>query len=591
VVFERQSRRLEAEIRAALDLAAVLGRRLTEVALYAAIDLSPGQAAEALSRLRDEGYLREVRGDLEFRNELIRAQAYYSVAATTRLHLHRQVAALLEKHHSQKDKAIWLEIAWHYLRGADVERAYPFAIEGAEAVLAVGAPHGAEEILTSISHLDPHLQQAKKLRLLLARALIDQSKAEPALSIIEKLAVEGMSLYEQAEVAMIRAAAEFGLNRERGTKYHQIARIALESAQSTGDHQLISRALFECARAATEEGLIELVQAAENGIDELAAATNGRLLPMVVLTKAFCRVFFWNHSATAENLESFLQSKTNGANSAELGLLYSGLGIAKYFLGQFSDAHAAFLRSLEFAYKVGDDHRVSQVTSNLCALQMTQGFYQNAIVWGERSISAGEACSSPTLLTSYTNLMDPYLLTGRNDDALRCLESARRWLIPERRWKLHCAFLSEAASFALSQRNQALSLDLVSQLEVVCRGREQAVPMPGPYWKLIIFKESLIADPRRAYDLAKTVFDRFYSVCPFHCLDIAAVMSWLERRMGEGITEQTNSRLGLFDSFGAHGKRALLTLQGFLTPNPQADSVNEQGGLANARRRQERQRI
>ena len=158
---------------------------------------------------------------------------------------------------------------------------------------------------------------------------------------------------------------------------------------------------------------------------------------------------------------------------------------------------------------------------------------------------------------------------------------------------MHCAFLIEAASFALSQRNQALSLDLVSQLEVVCRGREQAVPMPGPYWKLIIFKESVIGDPRRAYELAKTIFDRFYAVCPFHCLDIAAVMSWLERRMGEGITEQTNSRLRLFDSFGAHGKRALLTLQGFLTPNAQADSVKVQipGGLANERSRQERQRI
>src|SRR5947208_14476315 len=59
-VFERQTRRLEPAIRATLDLAAVLGRRLTEVGLYAAIDLSPGQAAEALSRLRDEGYLREV---------------------------------------------------------------------------------------------------------------------------------------------------------------------------------------------------------------------------------------------------------------------------------------------------------------------------------------------------------------------------------------------------------------------------------------------------------------------------------------------------------------------------------------------------
>src|SRR2546427_11872567 len=125
-LFERQTRRLDPPIRATLDLAAVLGRRLTEVALYAAIDLSPGQAAEALSRLRDEGYLREVRGDLEFRNELIRAQAYYSVAGPARQHLHRRVAELLAQRHVDDDKAIMLEIAWHHLRGADVERAVPY---------------------------------------------------------------------------------------------------------------------------------------------------------------------------------------------------------------------------------------------------------------------------------------------------------------------------------------------------------------------------------------------------------------------------------------------------------------------------------
>src|SRR6267142_2351215 len=153
-VFERQSRRLETTIRATLDLAAVLGRRLTEVDLYAAIDLSSGQAAEALSRLREEGYLREVSGDLEFRNELIRAQAYYAVAGTTRQHLHRCVADLLVHSHPTGDKALRLEIAWHYLRGGDVSSAVPFAIEGADAMLAVGAPHGAEEILSALVDLN-----------------------------------------------------------------------------------------------------------------------------------------------------------------------------------------------------------------------------------------------------------------------------------------------------------------------------------------------------------------------------------------------------------------------------------------------------
>src|SRR5437762_1171305 len=58
-VFERQAQRLEANTRAVLDLAAVLGSRLADLSLYAAVDASPGAAGEALSRLRDGGMLRE----------------------------------------------------------------------------------------------------------------------------------------------------------------------------------------------------------------------------------------------------------------------------------------------------------------------------------------------------------------------------------------------------------------------------------------------------------------------------------------------------------------------------------------------------
>ncbi|HUC41823.1 MAG TPA: AAA family ATPase, partial [Gemmatimonadales bacterium] len=150
VVFERQTRRLEVDIRATLDVAAILGRRLMDVALYSVIEVTPGQATLALSRLREEGYLRDVSGNLEFRNELIRAQAYYTMPVSIREHLHRRIADLLAQHHTQDDTAINLEIAWHHLRGGSVDRALPFALVGAEAVLAVGAPHGAEEILSTI---------------------------------------------------------------------------------------------------------------------------------------------------------------------------------------------------------------------------------------------------------------------------------------------------------------------------------------------------------------------------------------------------------------------------------------------------------
>jgi DNA-binding SARP family transcriptional activator/tetratricopeptide (TPR) repeat protein len=567
-VFERQTLRLEPVIRATLDLAAVLGRRLTDVALYAAIELSPGQAAEALSRLKDEGYLREVRGDLEFRNELIRAQAYYAVAGTTRQHLHRRVADLLAHGLSKKDRAVCLEIAWHHLRGEDLSSAVPFALEGAEAVIAVGAPHEAEEILKTLLDLHNQLIQSKRLRLLLAKALVDQSKFESALPIVHVLGDDSsLSTHERAEVTMLRAAVEFGLNRDRDTKYEETAKAALSAATTAGDIKLISRALFECARAGTEEGSTDLVKAAEAGIDELAERTGGELLPMVVLTKAFCRFFFWDHQAAVSELRRVLDSRSAHINTAELSFLYSGLGIARHFLGQFDDAREALLIALRAAHRIGDDFRASQIASNLCAVEMVGGHYQSAIEYGELGIRMGESSASGGLLACYTNLMDSYMLVGREADAIDCLKNARKWLIPERRWKLRCAFFTEAASFALSQQNHSLSLDLIGQLEALSRGREQAVPMPGPYWKLIIFRKAHVSSPREAYDLAKTMRERLYAICPFHSLDIAATAAWLERKMNGRVTAPTEDWLVLFDSLKAYGKKELLTLQGFLLPN------------------------
>src|SRR6266545_1238004 len=220
-VFDRQSLRLESTIRATLDLAAILGRRLTEVNLYLAIDLSPGQAAEALSRLKDEGYLREVRGELEFRNELIRAQAYYAVANAVRLQLHKRVGELLAARQVTGDTAaaIELEVAWQFLRGASADLAIPFAHHGAETFLSIGAPHEAEEVLRALLEVEQAPTVLRRTQMLLAKALLDQSKAELALPLINSLASHQVTIVEKAEAAMLRASAEYLLNTESGDKY------------------------------------------------------------------------------------------------------------------------------------------------------------------------------------------------------------------------------------------------------------------------------------------------------------------------------------------------------------------------------------
>jgi tetratricopeptide (TPR) repeat protein len=490
-----------------------------------------------------------------------------------RQHLHRRVAALLAERDSQHGKAECLEIAWHHLRGGDVDRALPFALDGAEAVLAVGAPHSAEEILSIVIHLNPSPQHAKKLQLLLAKALIDQSKAEPALPMIERLAEDKtLTLHEQAEIAMMRASAAFLLSKGLGPKYCEAAKVALEAAKNTGDAQLVAQALFECARAGTEEGLIDLLETAESGVQELAGLAELDKLPMAILAKAYCRFFLGDPSEARSQLQSVLRISKANANAAQLALIHSGLGITNHFLGRFEEAYQEHLAALDLTKKVGDDSRVCTIAANLCTVLMNRGDYEEAIRYGRMSVEHGESSACSTLLIAYTNLIDPYMLLGQEDAAMGCLEKGTKWIGPERRWKLRLTFFIEAASFALMQRNLGLALDLIGQLEVVSRDRELAIPMPGAYWKLKAFRMAQLGQSDEAYVTVSALTTRWRDSYVFPYLDMIATKAWLERQRDGAPKPETLKELEIFERIGARGKKELLILQGFLEPSREIET-------------------
>ena len=567
-VFDRQSRRLDAVTRAALDLAAVLGRRLTDLALYAAVDLTSSQAAEALSRLKDEGLLREVRGDLEFRNELIRAQAYYAVAGPARQHLHRRVGELLAATPPRQDKTVSLEVAWHFLRGGDVARGVPFAHEGAEAVLAVGAPFEAEEILKAIISSELNTTGVRKTRLLLAKALLDQSKADEALPVVDDLNRDPkLTLRELAEVARMRASAEFSLNREPGESYCELAKHALNVANQTEDATLIARALFECARAGAEAGLTNLVLTALNGLERVNESTDINSSVMANVTKGFCNLFLLEPVKALSSLrEAARLGALNGASRALLTFTYSGIGMTHLYCCEFGEAREVFLHALELARRVGDDARASVMAANLCTVEVGRGEYDEAIRYGEMSVAWAitNSRSNPVLGIHHSNLADAYVLTGRADKALQCIETAEVMLGARPRWKVRCAVVTERAALALVQGNLSLALDLIGQMEALARGREDAFPLPGPMWKLRLFREAHLGSCEQALVTASDVGAVFRPKCPYYYLDVLAVKVWLEMRLYGRQTEQTAAELDAFTTLGVPGKRALLTAQGFL---------------------------
>jgi tetratricopeptide (TPR) repeat protein len=477
------------------------------------------------------------------------------------------VGELLAARPPQEDKALSLEIAWHLLRGGEPERAIPFALEGAEAFLAVGAPHEAEEILKAVVAAEPDVNVGRRIRLLLARALLDQSKADEALPVVELLNGDGeLILPERAEVARMRASVEFSLNREPGESYCDLAKQALTLAQETGQASLIVRALFECARAGTEAGLTDLVLTAQGGLQQLGELTDINASLGANFTRGFCELLLLEPTKA---LSSFREAARLGAadraNKAFLSFAYSGIGIALLYLCHLAQARKAFLTALEHARRVGDDARVSIMATNLCSVEGGLGEYDEAIRYGQMSVAwAATNARSPVLGGTHTNLVDAYVLTGREDKALQCLESAEALLGPRPRWRDRCAIVTSRAAMALVQGNLNLALDLISQMEDLARGREDAFPLPGPWWKLKLFRAAHLGPMNEALASASKVAEILRDKCPFHYLDVLAVKAWLERQIFGRQTEETDTGLSLFRTLQVPGKKALLVAQGFL---------------------------
>jgi len=565
-VFDRQIRRLDAPMRAALDLAAVLGRRLADLPLYEVVELSPAAAGEALSRLKEEGFLREVHGGLEFRNELIRAQAYYAIVGPARQQLHRRVGEVLDQRPEATRRAVKLEVAWHLLRGGDRARAVSSAIEGAEAAISSGGFLEAEQILTVLAREPCREDDARQLRLLLARALVGQSKAEAAAPVLILLGQEaGLSARDRALATRMQATVAYLLNQEPGLGYCNAADAALVAARETGDPELIGNALFECARSganAGDEGRVASArEQAEIAISQLAT----EVPPMLCYSKAYCDFFFFELAAGATGLESAIRTWHTRQDPAGLSLGYTAYGTCKQGLGEFESACEAYHKALTLSTKIGDDLRSAVIASNLCVAKLHQGDFASAVKFGELAVATAGRALSPRLVSIHLNLAASLFMNGQQDAALKSLGAAQEASNRERSWFATMEFLLGCASFALQNRDVTLALELTETAQRVAWGKERAAPHAGLFDMLRIHRALHVDGPDAARVLARQCRAKYRGRHPLYFADVAGCNAWLDMISFGSYSEETKADLNLLDELGFAGLRAILVAQGFLT--------------------------
>ena len=135
--------------RAVLNLASILGARLNDLPMYQLVDLSVAQTMAGMARLTELRLLRDGGHALDFRNEVIRAHAYFGVPSPHRTALHGRIADLLLASDGLGESVPGLEIAWHCVRAGRPDECTPYLLRGARQAMEHGAPFETEQALSS----------------------------------------------------------------------------------------------------------------------------------------------------------------------------------------------------------------------------------------------------------------------------------------------------------------------------------------------------------------------------------------------------------------------------------------------------------
>ena len=564
-VYERQTEQLEDKTRAVLDLGAVLGRRLGDLRLYEIIGCSEGETLTRLTHLLDTRLLREVAGQLEFRNELVRAHAYYEVPSTLRLELHRRVAKRLEQ--LTDDKTSYdLEIAWHYINGRAPHSAARHALAGAERSLSEGAPREAELILRALRSDGLDKVTSRQVALLLSSALMAQSKPEDALPFLDEVLNDVCATkIETAHAARLYASAMFLLNRNSAMKHVEMAERSVQIARECQDRDLLVHALLESGRAGVESGNLDLARRARDELRRLVIEDTTALPPMALHADAYCSYFLLDIGEATHLAEQAVAALAAKGNIGNLALAYTGLGNCRFALCQLAEAREAYKVALKLAKRMGDDFRISVALSNLAASYLLAGDIERALLHGEDSIRIGsQAPAQPALLRALSNLGFASILAGDRERAKECLEAQRRWIQEGRSWASNIDFYCESASMELALGNTIEALKLGRLAERYTRDRQHIYLNPGTLDRILVFVTYHTSGIEPAYELAKKSIEQFQNRHVMAHLDAVAAVAWTEMRTLGRYSESTLDRLQLFDTLGVSGKRAVLRAQGFL---------------------------
>ena len=386
LLLDRLVRTLDPGTRNTLHVAAVLGPRLNDSALYALADLKVSDVMTGLTMLAQYRILRDGGDHLEFANDLVRAHAYYGVPVPMRRLLHGRIADALLERAAKGDDSLGLEIAWHCMRCGRKEEATKHLLLGARASIRGGAVHEAEQRLGSAMRFLSG-SDLKEAALLLAELLQEQSRWAESLEVLEGYAEALHSLEGTALAAIARANVSFD-PFELAPLADQTCRVlsaGAADARTTG--AFLRLGAYLVARLRDSELSLKILQA-HVGLEEAVRAWDADeqlqwRTVRVFLSHRAGGVLFSNEEMYEELTALAQLTQAYQSPNKRSVRLVSGLGMCLSKMARYEEAVATFQRGSALAQQLGDYEGMANLLTSTSLAHYYLGQYGNQLQLAE----------------------------------------------------------------------------------------------------------------------------------------------------------------------------------------------------------------
>lgn len=462
-LLERAFRDLGPEARAVLNLASILGSRMSDLRMYQLADLSLGQAMAGLAGLTDRRLLREAGGNLEFCNEVIRAYAYLNVPSPLRRALHGLIADRLLEAEEDGRWVPGLELAWHCVRAGRPESAKPFLLRGAREAIQEGAPYDAERALqTGAQFLSE--KERTEAALIVAQAQVEQGSFRNAILTLSDAALSWSDAAEEMRHALLALASALGGSPD--TELKEMLPTLFRIMTSTSSEATRTYAAYSASTILRRLRLKDLAatffeRVAPEPLQDADPSLRARWLLAKAQLADLAGYKPRLYSMTPELLAALEPFTNRGVQNALTDLLHTSVGCILLSRGSYAEASSHFEAALASARRIGNDAAVARCHINLAITTARLGRYAEAGRYALQSLEVSKARSDwPRLSQSAYLAAWSAALAGKDADAIQLLQREMPNLDRlQPQWLVQVSELWSAdVHYAIGRRKYAVSL-------------------------------------------------------------------------------------------------------------------------------------